>query len=224
MEKSCKSCLILKEHIFFRKGRLKCKECEKNDGKKYRQSDRGKEKTQKWIENNKEKFAIMKSNYHVANREKINNIYNQRYKTDPLFKLRNLTKRRISLVIHKNQSTDAYIGCSINDLKEWLQFCFTNDFSFSNHGKIWHVDHVIPIKLFNLNNDVDINMCFNWKNLMPLKKEDNLKKGKKIDNEQVKLHLNRLQDFHKLKNNKLPEDFYDMFAKHLRTTGSPLEH
>jgi hypothetical protein len=59
---------------------------------------------------------------------------------------------------------------------------------------------------------------------MPLKKEDNLKKGKKIDNEQVKLHLNRLQDFHKLKNNKLPEDFYDMFAKHLRTTGSPLEH
>jgi len=215
--KICKYCTNTKTLNDFRKGRLKCKECEKENGRQYRKSAIGQEKSKIWNEANREKFVELKSNYHIANRVKINEKYKERYHNDSLFKLHTLTKRRISLVIHKKQSTDSYIGCSAEYLKEWLEFCFSDVMSYENHGDIWHIDHVIPIKKFDLSDEKQQLICFNWKNLMPLLKIKNLSKNKKIDQEQLSIHIKNLQNFHKYKNINVPEEFIQLYAKHLNS-------
>lgn len=221
--KYCKYCLIEKVVDQFRKNRLKCKECEKKDGRDYRKSENGKDKSKKWIKDNKEIFKNLNSEWSRNNRNKINEKYNYKYYNDPIFKLKRLIRRRISLVINKDQSTDIYTGCSTNDLKEWLEFCFIDNFSFENHGKLWHIDHVIPIEKFDLNNYKEKELCFNWKNLMPFSCKKNLSKNKNIDQQQIKIHLKNLQLYHNQKNIIFPKEYQSLYAKHLIISGSPLE-
>lgn len=222
-KKVCKYCNEIKEKNDFRKSRLKCKKCEKEYNRNYRKSDNGKEKTKKWNEANKEKFIELKATYHKLNRDKINSKYMERYNNDPIFKLHSLTKRRISLCLHKNQTTDKYIGCSSDELKEWLEFSFSDVMTYKNHGEIWHIDHVIPINEFNLSNGDEQLTCFNWRNLMPFPSKKNLSKNKKIDHNQIIIHYKNLQNFHKQKNKKIPEEFIQLYAKHLNS-GESLKH
>lgn len=217
MDKICKYCCLTKTLNDFRKNRLKCKECEKEHNRQYRKSAIGQEKSKIWNETNKDKFVELKANYHIANRDKINTEYRKRYHNDPLFKLHALTKRRISLVIHKNQPTDSYIGCSSEQLKEWFEFCFSDVMSYENHGDVWHIDHVIPIKKFDLSDKNQQLICFNWKNLMPYPKIKNLTKNKNIDPNQIIIHIINLQKFHKNKNIDVPEEFIQIYAKHLNS-------
>jgi hypothetical protein len=209
MEKTCKYCSEIKTLNDFRKNRLKCKDCEKKDGRQYRKSLNGQEKTKKWNEENKDKFAELKSNYHITNRDKINEAYRKKYYTDPVFKLHTLTRRRISLVIHKKQSTDLYIGCSSEHLKKWFDFCFSDVMTYENHGDVWHIDHVIPINKFDLTDENQRLICFNWKNLMPFLKKKNLTKNKNIDHEQILIHIKNLRNFN------VQEEFIQLYAKHL---------
>ena len=42
--------------------------------------------------------------------------------------------------------------------------------------KSWELDHIIPLSLFNLHNINDQLIAFNWTNIQPLEKRDNLQK------------------------------------------------
>jgi hypothetical protein len=44
----------------------------------------------------------------------------------------------------------------------------------------WEIDHIKPISLFNLNNEDELLECFNYKNLQPLWKLENLLKSNKF--------------------------------------------
>ena len=54
-------------------------------------------------------------------------------------------------------------------------------YDIENYGKIWCLDHCIPIASFNLLDENDIKKCFNWINLRPMYVKDNIVKGDKID-------------------------------------------
>lgn len=69
-----------------------------------------------------------------------------------------------------------YLGSTIQVVKDWLQFNFQEYMTWENYGDVWHIDHTLPVNLFDLTQDIDIYMCFNWKNLMPLRKDINTKK------------------------------------------------
>ena len=56
----------------------------------------------------------------------------------------------------------------------------SSEFTIDNHGDTWHIDHVIPLCLFNLENEDEQLLAFNWRNTMPLSCDENLKKGNKI--------------------------------------------
>jgi hypothetical protein len=62
----------------------------------------------------------------------------------------------------------------------------------------------------------------NWRNTMPLSVKDNLSKNNKIIKEQIKIHLNTLEKYHIKENIMFPQQYINLFAKHL-DAGNPLE-
>lgn len=104
----------------------------------------------------------------------------ERRKTDPLYALRNNISRRIRENLtcgHKSESTKKIIGCSIEELKIYLENQFSEGMCWENYGK-WHIDHIIPISSAKTNEEVyKLN---HYTNFQPLWSVDNLQKSNKI--------------------------------------------
>jgi hypothetical protein len=79
---------------------------------------------------------------------------------------------------------------------------------------------VIPISKFNLDNEEEQLLAFNWRNTMPLSSKENLSKNNKIIHSQVEQHYKKIVDYHIENNLDLPQEYIDLFAKHL-DAGSP---
>jgi hypothetical protein len=77
----------------------------------------------------------------------------------------------------KAASTIELVGCSIDDLKLFLQSHFTPEMQWNNMGTYWHLDHYVPCAAHDLRLEDEQRRCFHWSNLRPLKIEDNLKKN-----------------------------------------------
>jgi hypothetical protein len=222
-EKLCKYCNCISPETNFRHNRLKCKDCEKLDGRNYRKSDFGKEKSKKWIENNSERMKELNSQWFQNNKAHINAKYNERYKNDPNFKFVCNQRRRIGLALEKKQKrTIHYLGCNSEKFFHWLKIHFNEIITFENHGSVWHVDHVIPLSKFNLEKEEEQILAFNWRNTMPLLINENLTKNNKINSLQIEQHYKTLLEYHKKNNIELPQKFIDLYAKYL-VAGSSLE-
>jgi len=72
------------------------------------------------------------------------------------------------------------IGCDIDFLKKWLEFRFDGNMNWDNFGKIWQIDHILPINAFNFNNEINKYICFNWTNLQSLSCFENKSKSAKL--------------------------------------------
>lgn len=122
---------------------------------------------------------------------------------------------------NKSKHYIEYLGCSSNEYFEWM-LEHNSEFTLDNYGKEWHIDHVIPLSKFNIDDVNSQMLAFNWRNTMPLHAKENLAKNKKILPEQIKTHLDKLTEYHNQKNIEFPQEFIDLFAKFL-DAGNPLE-
>ena len=101
-------------------------------------------------------------------------------------------KQNINLIIQKNlrkgiwdtlkgnsksERTMRIVGCSIQELRQHLEKQFTFGMNWKNYGFGWHIDHIKPIKIFNLSNKEELQKCFHYTNLQPLWAIENIKKG-----------------------------------------------
>lgn len=129
---------------------------------------------------------IYQKQYRLDNKEKIKK-YKKEYiknrcKYDVEFKLLQNLRRRLHHALsgeRKSLHTLELLGCSIPELKEWLQLKFSIGMTWENYGK-WHVDHIIPCAAFNLSIEEEQKRCFNYTNLQPLWAFDNIKKRDKV--------------------------------------------
>jgi len=176
-DKTCKECQTIKPAIMFRKREFVCKECSKKN-------------LYKWRETNKERFLEICKTYRDKDGSKeIKNEYRRRkYADDIKNKLLQLYRTRVRLVIKtkycpKNTPFDYtdLLGCEWEVLIKWLEFNMKQGMTWENYGPYWHVDHVYPCALFDFSNEADRKKCFNWTNLTPLEKAENLKKSDKLD-------------------------------------------
>ena len=136
---------------------------------------------------------------------------------DPTEKFKRYIRTRIyNCLRNKNKSKHSveYLGCSSDEYFKWI-FNYNNNCSLENHGKEWHIDHVIPISKFDLNNEDEKMLAFNWRNTMPLSAKENLSKNNKIIIEQIKIHLEKLKIYHIENKLDLPQVYINLFAKHL---------
>lgn len=69
-----------------------------------------------------------------------------------------------------------YLGTDINSVKKWVESHFLEGMTWENYCDVWVTDHIVPLRMFNLFDENDLKICWHYKNLMPLFKEDNLKK------------------------------------------------
>lgn len=74
----------------------------------------------------------------------------------------------------KKTKTYAILGEEWEFVKLYFESLFCDGMSWDNYG-LWEIDHIIPLSTANTEDEV-IRLC-HYKNLQPLWKEDNLKKG-----------------------------------------------
>jgi len=219
----CKYCEKQISIELFRHNRKKCKECEKLDGRKYRQSEYGKYKAVTWIENNKEKHKKLQSDWAKNNRQHLNNKYNTRYHHDFQFKMKKTCQKHLVNNLKKSLTTMKYFSCDIKLFTKWLMFCFTDKMTINNHGSCWHLDHVIPVSLFDLNKPDQLYLCFHYLNYMPLFVKDNLVKNNKLIYSQLLTHSNNIINFHIKNVLRIDINYFQLLARHLIMTGNSLE-
>ena len=116
--------------------------------------------------------------------------------------------------VHKAKSHIEYLGTSTNDYLDWIM-TYNSNYNLDNYGPVWHIDHVIPISYFDLSNEEEQLLAFNWRNTMPLSVKENLEKNNRIDTIQIKEHLKKLEEYHTQTKIIMPEEFKNLYATHL---------
>ena len=137
-----------------------------------------------YFEANKDKIRLQQKDYFEANKDKINSYYKNKLKTDIQYKLsRNLRNRLRDAVKnnYKDGSAVKDLGCSIKELKQYLESKFLPGMSWDNwtfYG--WHIDHIKPLSSFNLTDRNQLLEACHYTNLQPLWATDNLIKSDNI--------------------------------------------
>ena len=70
------------------------------------------------------------------------------------------------------------LGCSVEFFKEHIAGMFQAGMSWDNYGK-WHLDHIVPISSFDLQDREHFLKACHYTNYQPLWSIDNLRKGAK---------------------------------------------
>lgn len=131
----------------------------------------------------KKRQSEQKKIYGKKHRKKLTQKYLERRKKDPNFKLLTILRGRIYDVLrghNKSESSRNMLGCSIEELWIHLENTFKLGMTRENHGKIWHVDHIIPCASFDLSKPEEQSKCFHYSNLQALFVHENLSKGDRI--------------------------------------------
>lgn len=87
-----------------------------------------------------------------------------------------IAMRRFILGIGQGSDVARYLGCDLQQARIWLESRFIEGMSWDNYGSVWVIDHIVPVRLFNLFSQDDLKIAWHHKNLSPMLKEDNLHK------------------------------------------------
>ena len=132
------------------------------------------------------------SKYHriwrtTQNREGYNqymrNYFRKRREEDPHYRIITALRTRLNSLMKWNisETLTKYLGCNEMFFRSWLQYQFDDEMNWNNYGTYWHIDHVLPVSMFNHEDTEAVSICWNWRNLRPLEARENIKKSNSID-------------------------------------------
>lgn len=191
--KTCNRCKQEKQLFEFSKDfkrkdglKSKCKQCVKEYDIEYNKIN--KEKIKQYYINNKEIINSQSKQYYINNKEshlerciewqKNNQLKIKEY--DKKFRIKNKIWFSIKNSINcriwgslKNKSkkhlrTEQYLGCTIEEYKQYLESQFKPEMNWNNHGIVWEIDHIKPCNLFDLTDIEQQKQCFHYTNTQPL--------------------------------------------------------
>lgn len=171
--------------------------------KKYNDVNKDKRKIyiKKWREKNKDEIKLKTAKYYIENKDVISkriktyvennkdivryrrNKYERRKTKDDIqFRIGKNLRRRLRNSLHiktKSGSAVRDLGCSIDELKSYLESKFQPGMTWDNYGYHgWHIDHIKPLASFDLTDRNQLLNACHYTNLQPLWAKDNLKKWK----------------------------------------------
>lgn len=144
--------------------------------------------------NNRTEYLERSKNYYHANKPRQRVVRHEarmvRLKTDIQFKLRESLRTRLRIAIKdcaKRGSAVSDLGCSIAEFKSYLESRF---YPHPNSGEImgwnnwslmgWHIDHIKPLKLFDLTDPIQFKAACHYSNLQPLWANENWAKNSRV--------------------------------------------
>lgn len=166
------------------KKQVYCKNCRKL----YRQKNREYilQKAKKHYKINLQAKKEYDKIYRLKNIVIINQKRRQRCQTHINFRLRKNFSGRIrtlfkNLNLTTNGSKLLFCGCTMQELRIYLEKYFTDGMTWENYGQFgWHIDHITPCKFFNMENTIEVKQCFHYTNLRPLWRDENISKGDRL--------------------------------------------
>jgi hypothetical protein len=126
-----------------------------------------------------------------------------RRRTDINFRLRQVLRHRIRHAItnqgtSKARKSEQLLGCSIAEVRVWIERQFAPGMSWSNHSvRGWHIDHKVPCSSFDLTEPEQQQACFHFTNLQPLWAVDNLRKGASMEPDETQSILRKFSSLRK---------------------------
>ena len=156
--------------------------------KYYQNNDEYKTKASQYYNEYKSRIRDKQKKYYEDNKTKIlkkhKKYRSNKIKTDINYKLAANLRTRLYVSIRKDYKSGSAVkdlGCSIPELKTYLESKFQEGMSWDNWGRAgWHIDHIIPLDFFDLQNREEFLKACNYTNLQPLWAKENIKKSSNI--------------------------------------------
>lgn len=97
---------------------------------------------------------------------------------NPLGHLKNVISAKVYYFLKKDkkQKTVQYLGGSIEELKNHIEKSFKDGMTWENMGKVWSIDHIVPIKYNNPTLE-QVHYRLHYLNTQALTISENSKKG-----------------------------------------------
>lgn len=144
----------------------------------YGKTKKAKDGSKKWYLKNRERILAKQKAKRPETRAKDY----VKYQINIQYKLRKSIRRRLHEAIKDNYKSGSAVndlGCSIDELKLYLENRFTDSMNWGNWShKGWHIDHVEPLSKFDLTDRGQFLKAVHFTNLQPLWAEDNYLKGR----------------------------------------------
>lgn len=181
-EKKCKVCGEVKGvehyHIFisnhkqgereysYKRYRATCKDCQQERYKKWHAD---------YYKDNKEQYKRNGAIWHQKNKARLYKKRKDRLKNDKAFKIKEDARIALRKAIKYKKGNRAFkinklLGCTGEEAYNYLV-------SIGYDEKIHTIDHIIPYDYFDLLIEEHQLVCFNYRNLQPLRRKDNIKKS-----------------------------------------------
>jgi hypothetical protein len=107
----------------------------------------------------------------------------ERYATDSEYGLYQRLRSRMRYAVkaqasRRSSRTLDLVGCSSKQLAAHIQSQFVDGMNWSNRSQ-WHIDHIIPVSVFDLTTKEGQQAAFHYTNLRPLWADENRRKSAK---------------------------------------------
>lgn len=139
-----------------------------------------------------ERLRRLSKNPLLREKERLNaSLYWMKAKTEnPIYRIRNYLRARIRRKVRTGtKNFDHLIGCTPQELKDHLQRQFDKGMSWDNYGTYWVVDHIQPLRLFDLLKEDQIRAACHFTNLQPLTEVENQLKAGQVTVPQMTMPL-----------------------------------
>lgn len=131
-----------------------------------------------WRSRNPDHCKQYAAQWYQKNKKRIWERNKKRLQSNPHYKLSVLLRDRLNKALngnYKNGSAVKDLGCTIEEFKIHIEKQFKPGMTWNNHTrKGWHLDHIKPIKEFDLLNPEQFKRACHYTNIRPLWWHQNL--------------------------------------------------
>ena len=96
-------------------------------------------------------------------------------------------KKRLQIALRRLYATNSpskeiltFIGIDKQGFINHVNKYFLEGMTKENFGKIWGLDHIVPVDLFDINDEAEKKLCYNYQNIIPMFNNDNRLKGASV--------------------------------------------
>ena len=182
---------IIKEEIKIRVTRSNCKFCEKEYDIVVGKSDYRKEQKKKAYSDFMKKDPHYHAKWAAKQRENPN-----------CFRVTSSNIRNETLKAKfDSENYNQTLCTTVNDFRNKIASRFTETMNWGNHNEVWTFDHVIPLKLCNIDDvnsphfSANLKNAGGWWNVAPIALTKNMEKKTTVDVQQLKSHLDWLEQY-----------------------------